>query len=101
VRPAVAEGGARNERVNGFGEALQRLMERRGLRGPEDLAGRLEEAGYPTPARQLRECMEGARWVDERLPGWVAQVLELDVEETGELAKAVAYGQIRPEQALP
>jgi len=87
--------------VNGFGETLQRLIERRGLRGPEDLAGRLEEAGHPTPARQIRECMEGRAWVDEHLPWRVARVLELGAEEMGALARAVAYGQIRPGKPFP
>jgi hypothetical protein len=68
-------------------------MEKRGLRGPEDLARLLGEAGHPTPAQQIRECMEGREWVDEHLPWLVARVLELEVEEMGGLARAVAYGQ--------
>jgi hypothetical protein len=86
--------------VNEFGETLRRLMEKRGLRGPEDLARRLEEAGHPVPARDVRECMEGARWVDEHLPWRVARVLGLDLEEMGALARTVAYCQIRPGEVL-
>jgi hypothetical protein len=88
-------------RVNEFGEALQRLIEKKGLRGPEDLERLLEEAGHPMPAREIRERMEGTKWMDEHLPRLVVQVLRLSVEEMGVLARAVAYGQIRPGQSCP
>jgi hypothetical protein len=79
--------------VNEFGETLQRLIENRGLVGYEDLARLLQEAGCSAPAREIAACMEGARWVDEHLPGCLARVLELEAEEMGELARVVAYGQ--------
>jgi len=79
--------------VNEFGETLQWLIEGRGLEGSEDLARLLQEAGCSVPAREIIACMEGARRVDEYLPGRVARVLELEAEEMGELARAVAYGQ--------
>lgn len=85
--------------MNEFGETLQRLIEKRGLKGPEDLARLFGEVGHPMPAREIQECMEGARWVDEHLPWRVARALELGLEEMGMLARAVAYGQVRPEGA--
>jgi len=97
---AAAEGGARDEPVNGCGETLQRLMKRRGLSGPEDLARLLEGAGHPVPAREIAECMGGGGWVDGYLPGKLAEALGLDPEEMGELASAVAYGQVRTEESL-
>jgi hypothetical protein len=86
--------------VGGFGETrfdevLQGLMESRGLGGPADLSGLLRAAGHPVGEERIRAFMEGDEWVDGRFPGWVVEVLDLDPEEIGILANAVAYGQVR------
>jgi hypothetical protein len=52
----------------------------------------LREAGCPVPEKEIVACTEGASWVGEHLPGDTARVQELEVEETGKLARAVAYG---------
>lgn len=79
--------------MNRFGEVLQDLMDDRGLRGPADLSELLEGAGRCVPAEKIEAFMEGGEWVDGHFPGWVAEVLDLDAEELGALAHAVAYGQ--------
>lgn len=65
----------------------------RGLRGPADLSELLQESGRYVPEGRIRAFMEGHEWVDGYFPGWVAEVLDLDAEEMGALANAVAYGQ--------
>jgi hypothetical protein len=78
--------------VDGFGETLEWLIEKKGLKGPEDLAGLLDEIGHPVSERD-KGLLEGSQWVDQHLPRQVARGLKLDVEEMGELARTVAYGQ--------
>jgi hypothetical protein len=79
--------------VNRFGEVLQDLMDDRGLAGPADLSELLDEAGHDVPVEKIEAFMEGDEWVDGHFPRWVAEVLDLDAEEMGVLAHAVAYGQ--------
>ena len=79
--------------MNRFGEVLQDLMERRGLRSPEDLSKRLDEVGHDVPAGRVRAFMDGDEWVNGWFPGCVVEALDLDAEEMGALALAVAYGQ--------
>lgn len=79
--------------MNEFGKTLQVLMESRELRGPADLSDILEKAGRDVPEEKIRAFMEGDEWVDGHFPRWVAEVLDLDAEEMGALAHAVAYGQ--------
>ncbi len=79
--------------MNEFGGVLQDLMEARGLRGSADLSEVLEDAGRDVPEERIEAFMEGKEWVHSYFPGWVAQVLDLDAEEMGALAHAVAYGQ--------
>jgi hypothetical protein len=80
----------------GFDEVLLFLMESRGLRGSEELSRLLREAGREVPTERITAYMEGREWVDGRFPGWVAEALDLDAEEMGTLAYAVAYGQVLP-----
>jgi hypothetical protein len=68
-------------------------MDDRGIRGPTDLSELLQEAGRYVLEEEIRAFMEGDEWVDAYFPGWVAEVLDLDAEEMGALAHAVAYGQ--------
>lgn len=68
--------------------------------GPaEFLAGYLDAAGYGWPngrtVKELREMMTGAVDVDALLPGQLVETLDLDDQERGDLAYAVAYGQRR------
>ncbi len=79
--------------MNGFGETLRALMDKRGLRGPADLSGLLKGARYHVTEEEIRAFMTGEKWVDGYFPGRVAEVLDLDAEEMGALALAVAYGQ--------
>lgn len=80
--------------MNRFGEVLQDLMDSRGLRGPADLSELVGEAGHHVSPEDITALMEGDEWVDGHFPIWVAEVLGLDTEEMGALARAVAYGQV-------
>ena len=79
--------------MNQFAETLQGRKESTGVRGPADLSEALEKAGRDVPEETIRAYMEGEAWVDAYFPGWVAKALDLDAEEMGVLASAVAYGQ--------
>ena len=78
--------------MNKFGEVLQELMESRDL-GAEDLSVLLKETGHEVSEEKIEAFMEGDEWVDGYFSGRVAEVLNLNAEEMGVLARAVAYGQ--------
>lgn len=79
--------------MNRLGEVLQVLMDDRGLRGPADLSELMGKVGHDVSEEDIKAFMEGDEWVDGYFPRWVAEVLNLDAEEMGAFAHAVAYGQ--------
>lgn len=81
--------------LNEYGLVLEKLMANHHLLGPAHLAGRLRAAGYKRDHEEIIAGMEGRQYVDARLPGEIAKVLNLSKNEMNQLAWAVAYGQRR------
>lgn len=75
------------------GEALQEVMEAKGVRGPQDLAQLFAEADYEMDADAIAVQMTGEEEVDPTFPGFFAGLLRLNDAEEQKLARGVIHGQ--------
>ena len=76
------------------GEAFRGLLERRGVRDPEELSRLLGDIDYPMDADEIRSQLSGEEELDPGLPTALEYVLGADLWEETELARACVHGQM-------
>ncbi len=76
------------------GEAISGLLERNGVRGPEELSRLLGDVDFPMDAEEIRRQMSGEEELDPGLPTALEYALGTDLREDTGLTLAVAHGQM-------
>lgn len=79
-----------------FGATLLDLMVRRGIRQWKELSALLEERGFSYSAGRISHWAFGRHPAERGFGRAVAEVLDLDDEETTRLARALMLGQDVP-----
>ncbi len=87
------EGRVQNRPYCELGKLLDALARERYVRGPYQIARRLEEAaGYPTSGQSVSKYMYGEQSPKQEFIDAFSQVFGLDPQERCELAWTYAYG---------